>query len=302
MALQAPHLGHGVGLRPRHFPRFLEGRPEVDWVEAISENFMGVGGRPLAVLERVRRDIPVVLHGVSLSIGSVDKLDTEYLAQLKDLVERIQPALVSDHLCWGVHRGRYVHDLWPLPFTEEALAHVAGRVAEVQDILGRQLLLENVSSYLTYAESTLTEWEFLAEVAERAECGILLDVNNVHVSARNHGFSAHAFLAGIPPARVGQIHLAGHLDTGNLLLDTHDREVSDEVWALYREAIRRFGPTSTLIEWDEGVPEWERLVEESRKAAGVEREALAARNGERRFVSQPPHPVPLPGGEGSGAP
>jgi uncharacterized protein len=275
MALCKRYLGHGVGLRPRHSGRFLEGQPEVDWVEAISENFLGVGGRPLAVLEQVRRDVPVALHGVSLSIGSVDPLNREYLAALRELVEQLEPALVSDHLCWGVHRGRYVHDLWPLPFTEEAVAHVAHRVSQVQDVLGRQLLLENVSSYLTYAESTLSEWEFLAAVAERADCGILLDVNNAFVSAHNHGFSPHQYLAGIPAERVGQLHLAGHLEAGPLLLDTHDREVSGEVWALYRAAIRRLGPTSTLIEWDEAVPEWEHLVEESRKAAEAEREALA---------------------------
>jgi uncharacterized protein (UPF0276 family) len=270
-------LGHGVGLRPSHYGRFLEERPPVDWVEAISENFMGVGGRPLAVLEKVRRDMPVALHGVSLSIGSVEPLSRGYLRQLRSLVHCLQPALVSDHLCWGRHRGRYGHDLWPLPYTEESLAHVATRVHEAQEALGRRLLLENVSSYLTCAESTLTEWDFLAELCRRTACGLLLDVNNVYVSARNHGFDPRAFLAGIPPGRVEQVHLAGHQDRGSLLLDTHDREVSREVWALYREALERFGPTPTLIEWDEAVPALEVLVAESRRAARVEAEVLRER-------------------------
>jgi len=275
MGIRRTYLGHGVGLRPKHYGRFLESRPRVDWVEAISENFMGVGGRPLAVLEKVRRDVPVALHGVSLSIGSSDPLNAEYLAQLLELVNRIEPAVVSDHLCWGSHGGRYVHDLWPLPFTEEALEHVAGRVKQVQDRLGRQILLENVSSYLTYAESTLSEWDFLAEIAQRADCGILLDINNVFVSSKNHGFDPFEYLSAIPVDRVGQYHLAGHSDFGEYLLDTHDAAVCDEVWGLYREAVRRFGLVSTLIEWDEKIPELEVLVAESRKARTMEMSSLS---------------------------
>ena len=275
MGIRRTYLGHGVGLRPKHYGRFLESRPRVDWVEAISENFMGVGGRPLAVLEKVRRDVPVALHGVSLSIGSSDPLNGEYLAQLLELVNRIEPAVVSDHLCWGSHGGRYVHDLWPLPFTEEALEHVAGRVKQVQDRLGRQILLENVSSYLTYAESTLSEWDFLAEIAQRADCGILLDINNVFVSSKNHGFDPFEYLCAIPVDRVGQYHLAGHSDYGAYLLDTHDAAVCDEVWSLYREAVRRFGLVSTLIEWDEKIPELEVLVAESRKARTMEMSSLS---------------------------
>lgn len=277
MAFQRAHLGHGIGLRSKHYARFLSERPDVAWIEAISENFIGVGGRPAAVLEKVRRDFPVVLHGVSLSIGSVDPLDEAYLAGLRELAGRIQPAYVSDHLCWGTHRGRYLHDLLPLPYTEEALAHVVQRVRQVQDALGRQILLENVSSYVGFRASTMPEWEFVAEVAGRADCGVLLDVNNVYVSARNHGFDPREYLSKIPVDRVGQFHLAGHSDRGAYLFDTHDAPVADGVWDLYAFAVRRFGRVPTLIEWDEHVPELERLLEESRAAAAAEARALDAR-------------------------
>ena len=274
MAFQRIYLGHGVGLRPKHYGLFLESRPQVDWVEAISENFMRVGGRPLAVLERVRRDFPVALHGVSLSIGSSDPLNREYLSQLSELAKRIEPAVISDHLCWGSHGGRYVHDLLPLPFTDEALEHVVRRVQSVQETLGRQILLENVSSYLTYQESTFTEWDFLAEVARRADCGILLDLNNIYVSAKNHGFDPIDYLTAMPVDRVGQYHLAGHSDHGDYLLDTHDHPVSGEVWMLYRQAVERFGLVSTLIEWDENVPELDVLIAESRRAKAAEMSSL----------------------------
>jgi len=269
-----PPLGHGVGLRPRHFGRWFSERTPVDWVEATSENYLGLGGRPYAVLEKVRHDLPVVLHGVSLSIGATEPLDERYLASLRRLADRIEPALVTDHLCWGRHGGRYVHDLWPLPYTEEALAHVVARVARVQDLLGRRIALENVSSYVAYRASTLTEWEFLGALAERADCGILLDVNNVHVSARNHGFDPHAYLAGVPADRVVQIHLAGHEDKGAYLLDSHDAAVPEPVWDLYREAVARFGRVPTLVEWDDRIPELEVLVGESRKAAAIEAAVL----------------------------
>jgi len=269
MALSLPSLGHGIGLRTQHFEAFLAGGVGVDWVEAISENFFAPGGRPRAVLEKVRGELPVVLHGVSLSIGGPDPLDRQHLRRLRELAGWVEPAWVSDHLCWGTHRGRYLHDLLPLPFTEESLGHVVERVSAVQDVLGRQILLENVSSYLTFSASTLTEWEFLAEVARRADSGILLDVNNIYVSARNHGFDAHAYLEGIPVDRVAQFHLAGHSDHGTHLLDTHDHPVADPVWELYREAVRRFGPVSTLIEWDDHIPPLERLIEESERARQV---------------------------------
>jgi len=277
MSFARKDLGHGIGLRPKHYGRFLSERPSVDWVEAISENFLAPGGRPIAVLEKVRRDVPVVLHGVSLGIGSVDPLDERLLRGLRELAGRVEPAYVSDHLCWGRHGGRYAHDLLPLPYTEEALAHVVSRVRRVQDLLGRQLLLENVSSYVAYASSTMTEWEFLARIAEEADCGILLDVNNVYVSAMNHGFSPHAYLAGLPPDRIGQIHLAGHSDAGTHLVDTHDHPVPSPVWDLYADAVRRFGPISTLVEWDDRIPAFEEVVAEAERARAIEAEVLGAR-------------------------
>lgn len=269
-------LGHGVGLRTRHYSQFLSEKPAIDWVEAISENFMGQGGRPLKVLEQTRRDRPVVLHGVGLGIGSTAAFDQNYLREWKELIARIEPALVSDHLCWGAHGSRFVHDLLPLPFTEEALAHVVERVKQVQDFLGRQILLENVSSYMVYPQSTMTEWEFLSSIAERADCGILLDLNNIYVSARNHGFSADDYVNGVPVERVAQYHLAGHLDRGDILIDTHEGHVSEPVWELYRKAVRRFGEVPTLIEWDTGVPELSTLLAESDKAAQIEAQTRAS--------------------------
>jgi uncharacterized protein (UPF0276 family) len=275
MTRSSPDLGHGIGLRTRHFARFLEARPAVDWVEAVSENFMSPGGRPIAVLEKVRRDLPVVLHGVSLAIGSVEPLSERYLADLERLVRRIEPALVSDHLCWGTHRGQYVHDLLPLPYTQESLDHVVRRVEQVQERLGRPLLLENPSSYVAYKDSTMAEWEFLAELCRRAGCGILLDVNNVYVSAHNFGFDPRAYLDGIPADRVGYFHLAGHSDRGAYLLDSHDHPVPAPVWELYRHAVRRFGRVPSLVEWDDAIPPLEQLVSESRRAAAIEAEELA---------------------------
>jgi uncharacterized protein (UPF0276 family) len=218
--------------------------------------------------------VPVLLHGVALSVGGVEPLSERYLADLERLVRRVEPALVSDHLCWGTHRGSYVHDLLPLPYTEEALDHVAARVRQVQDRLGRQLLLENPSAYVGYRASTMPEWQFLAELCDRADCGLLLDVNNVHVSGRNLGFDPEAYLAGIPPGRVGYLHLAGHTDEGRWLRDSHAAPVPPEVWALYRETVRRLGPVPTLVEWDDAVPPLEDLVAQSRRAAAIEREEL----------------------------
>lgn len=271
-----PDLGHGVGLRREHFARVLDGCDGVDWFEVVSENFMVRGGRPLHVLDRVRRDHPVVLHGVSLSIGSSDPLRGDYLGALAELIERVEPAWVSDHLCWTGVGGHNAHDLLPLPYTEEALAHVCRRVLEVQERLGRRIALENVSSYLEFAGSTLPEWEFLAELAERADCGLLLDVNNVYVSAVNHGFDPRKYLEAIPAERVWQVHLAGHSDRGTHLLDTHGERVCPEVWDLYRFATRRIGAVSSLIEWDEDVPDWEVLQSECERARVARREVLGA--------------------------
>ncbi|MCM2333058.1 MAG: DUF692 domain-containing protein [Anaeromyxobacteraceae bacterium] len=276
-------LGHGVGLRTQHFGAFLAGRPGVDWVEAISENFMAPGGRPIAVLEKVRADLPVVLHGVSLAIGSVDPIPERYLAALERLVERIEPAMVSDHLCWGTHRGQYVHDLLPMPYTEEALDHVAARVEAVQARLRRRILLENPSAYLAYRDSTIPEWEFLGELSRRTGCGVLLDVNNVFVSARNLGFDPHAYLDGLPADAVGYVHLAGHADKGRYLLDTHDGAVPPPVWTLYRRVVARLGRIPTLVEWDDRVPPLEALIAERERAAAVEAEVLEA--GGRRLAS-----------------
>ena len=272
--LSLPHIGHGVGLRTPHYATVLEEHPRVDWFEAITENFMVAGGNPRRVLRQVRERYPVVLHGVSLSIGSVDPLDQRYLDELAALAHETEPAWVSDHLCWSSVGGHFSHDLLPLPYTEEALALVAERVSRVQDRLKRQILIENVSSYVTFTQSTLTEWQFLAALCERADCGLLLDVNNVFVSAFNHGFDAEHFIDGIPRGRVGQIHLAGHSVHETHLLDTHDHAVCDGVWALYRRAVARFGRVSTLVEWDDHIPPFDEVLAESRKAAAIEREVL----------------------------
>jgi uncharacterized protein (UPF0276 family) len=274
MALAVPYLGHGVGLRPAHFPRLWEGTASAEWFEAISENFMVDGGRPLAALDRARALAPVALHGVSLSIGSTDPLNDAYLRRLRSLVDRVEPAWVSDHLCWSSVGGHYAHDLLPLPLTEEALRLVVERVGAVQERLRCQILLENVSSYLTYTHSTLSEWEFLGAVAQAADCGILLDVNNVYVSAVNHGFPPETYLAGLPSGRIGQIHLAGHTDMGAYLFDTHDGPVGDPVWDLYRLAVRRFGRVSTLVEWDEDVPDLDVVCAEARRARTIEAQVL----------------------------
>ena len=264
-----PSLGHGVGLRRDHFDRVLAGPTRIDWFEVISENFMVRGGRPLEVLTRVREKYPIVLHGVSLSIGSNDPLNQDYLADLAALARRFEPAWVSDHLCWAGVGGHYAHDLLPLPYTTEALRHVVARVQQVQERLGRPIALENVSSYVAYRVSEMTEWEFLAEVARRSGCGILLDVNNIHVSAVNHRFDPRVYLDCIPVDKVWQFHLAGHSDKGGWLLDTHDHPVIDPVWDLYRDAVRRFGDVSTLIEWDDRIPPFDRLEAESEKARAI---------------------------------
>jgi uncharacterized protein (UPF0276 family) len=279
--MHLPHLGHGIGLRREHYREVLAGGARVDWLEVISENFMVPGGNPRRVLRAVREKWPVVLHGVSLSIGSTDALDARYLDDLVALADEIEPAWISDHLSWGRVDGINTHDLLPLPYTEEALAHVVERVGRVQDRLRRRILLENPSTYITYAESTIAEHDFLAAVAVAADCGILLDVNNVFVSAYNHGLDARRYLDAIPAERVGQFHLAGHRHMGDWLLDSHDHPVPEDVWSLYREAVRRYGPRSTLIEWDDDIPPLERLVAEAQRSA---REEALALTGERRHA------------------
>lgn len=264
-----PWLGFGLGLRPEHYADVLERRPAVDWFEVISENYLVAGGKPLHFLDRIRAHYPMVMHGVSLSIGSTDLLDYDYLAALKRLAERIEPEWISDHLCWTGIEGRNLHDLLPLPYTEEAIVHVTERVARVQDFLGRRILLENVSSYVTYADSQISEWEFISAIANRADCNILLDVNNVYVSASNHEYDALAYLDGMPPERVHQIHLAGHSHNGSLIVDTHDQPVPDPVWDLYREAIARLGPVSTMIERDDDIPALDELLAELARARAL---------------------------------
>jgi uncharacterized protein (UPF0276 family) len=268
--------GCGIGLRKEHFDEVLTRTPDVAFFEVVSENFLVDGGRPLAVLEAVRRDYPVALHGVSMSLGSADPVDREYLRRLKTLVERVSPAVVSDHLCWTSLRGHNSHDLLPLPFTEEAARWTAAKIREVQDVLGRRILVENVSSYLEHAGAELSEADFLRAVVEEADCGILLDVNNLYVNARNHGLDPQRYLDAIPAERVGQIHLAGHEDHGGVVIDTHDHPVSNAVWALYREALARFGSVPTLIEWDAKIPPLETVLREARRAERIQR-AIAPR-------------------------
>jgi len=264
-----PFLGFGVGLRRDHYVHIIENHPRIDWFEILSENFMVAGGRPLEVLEAVCARYPVVMHGVSMSIGSTDPMRRDYLRELKALAQRCEPAWISDHLCWTGVGGRNLHDLLPLPYTNEVVAHVAARIREVQDFLERPLLIENVSSYMAFRDSTMTEWQFLAEIAERADCGILLDINNIFVSAFNHRFDARTYIDAIPRERVIQFHLAGHSDHGAYLLDTHDHPVRDEVWDLYAHAVRRFGATSALVEWDDNIPEFDVLMATANKARAI---------------------------------
>lgn len=260
-----------MGLRRDHHERVLSGPTECDWFEVISENVMGVGGRARATLDAVRERYPIVLHGVSLSIGTTDRLNLPYLDELRALADSVEPAWVSDHLCWTGVGGRNAHDLLPLPYTEAALRHVVGRVKRVQDRLRRRIALENVSSYVAYRISEMPEWEFVARVAEEADCGLLLDVNNVFVSAHNHRFDARTYVDAIPRDRVWQFHLAGHAKMGDLFLDTHDHPVKDEVWDLYGHAVRRFGDVSTLLEWDDHIPSWDELMAERAKAVARHR-------------------------------
>jgi uncharacterized protein (UPF0276 family) len=254
--------GFGLGLRTPHYEAVLNEPHPIDWLEVITENYLVPGGKPLDYLERIRSRFPLVMHGVSLSIGSTDPVDFEYLAQVRALAARIEPHWISDHLCWTGIEGHNLHDLLPLPYTEEALASVVERVGQVQDALGRQILLENVSSYLTYRASDMSEWEFLREVAQRADCAILLDINNIHVSAVNHGFDPLTYLQSIPKDRVRQFHLAGHSDLKGHLIDTHDHPIAEPVWDLYCAAVAQFGAVPTMIERDDNIPALSELVAE----------------------------------------
>jgi len=280
-----PMLGHGVGLRLAHYDRALAGALDVDWVEVVSENFFGPegtipGGRPRAVLERVRTEVPVVLHGVSLGVGAAQPPPAAYLRALRAVAEWIEPAWISDHLCWGSSGGHYAHDLLPLPYREDAIVTAAEHVQRAQDALGRRILLENVSSYVALAGSTMPEWEFLGEVARRADCLVLLDINNVIVNAHNHGFDPLDYIAGIDPERVWQVHLAGHTDRGAYKFDDHVGPVPEEVWSLYEAGVQRLGPVSSLVEWDQQVPPWEVLRDQQREASRRAQAVLDRRRGE----------------------
>jgi uncharacterized protein (UPF0276 family) len=272
--LGVPDLGIGVGLRVPHYRHILSQRPAVDFFEIISENFMVEGGKPIYHLEQVLERYPLIQHGVSLSIGGPEAPDASYLARLKQLVRKVKPAWLSDHFCWCGVPGAHLHDLLPLPYTWEAVERVAERARRVQDYLEVPFALENTSSYMTYTSSEMSEWQFISEIAERANIGLMFDVNNVYVSAYNHGFDAREFIRSVPHERIVQIHLAGHTNLGKYIIDTHRGHVIDEVWALYRETIRLSGPVSTLIEWDDQIPEWPVLAAEAEKARSARNEAL----------------------------
>jgi uncharacterized protein len=270
--------GFGLGLRTEHYRDFCSDdralARRVDWLEVISENYMVPGGKPLHHLDRIRRDHPMAMHGVSMSIGSTDPLNTGYLRDLKALAQRIEPAWISDHLCWTGVDHHNLHDLMPMPYTEAALRHLVPRVRQVQDLLGRRLVLENVSSYVGFAADEMSEWEFIAELLQRADCELLLDVNNVHVSSVNHGFDARRFIDAMPRERVRQIHLAGHEDHGSYLVDTHDHPVCPAVWDLYGYTVQRLGHVPAMIERDDHIPPLAELVDELDQARAVEAAAL----------------------------
>ncbi|MDH5546162.1 MAG: DUF692 domain-containing protein [Gammaproteobacteria bacterium] len=270
-----PTLGFGLGLRTDHYQQVLDTLPSVDWFEIISENYLVPGGKPLHFLDRIRADYPMVMHGVSMSIGGSEPLNLDYLKQLKQLAQRIDAGWISDHLCWTGFGRHNAHDLLPLPYSEEALNYVSQRIQQVQDILGRRILIENVSSYVEFNDSQMSEWDFVVQVAERSDCLLLVDVNNIYVSARNHQFDAREYIDAIPTHRVQQIHLAGHTDCGTHIIDTHDEPVCDDVWQLYAYAIKRFGEVSTMIERDDNIPPLETLLDELDEARRLAEETLA---------------------------
>jgi hypothetical protein len=288
-----PLKGFGLGLRPQHYQDVLEGATSVSWFEVVTENFLGDGGRPLSTLEKIRRDFPIAFHGVSGSLGSTDELNPNYFRRLKNLIARFDPFIVSDHCCWTRVGDQSFHDLLPLPFTREAARHVATQIAKVQDWLGRTILIENVSSYLSFVEDEMTEWEFLSEILRIADCGLLLDINNIYVSSVNHGFDPYTYLRGLPPERIGQIHLAGHsthrtAGGQKYLIDTHDHPVCDEVWQLYGAAVRRFGRINTMVEWDAKIPKYGRLEAEIFKARQIEASQIEDLNA--KIVQPIPYP------------
>ncbi|QZI70753.1 DUF692 domain-containing protein [Pseudomonas protegens] len=270
-------LGYGLGLRSAYYQQILDEAPDVDWFEVVSENFMVEGGKALYYLDAIAERYPIVMHGVSLSIGGPHALDLDYLTQLKQLARRVEPAWISDHLCWSRGNAHQLHDLLPLPYTEESLAYVAGRVRQVQEVLERPLVLENVSSYVRAADDQFSEWEFLAALSQLSGCQLLLDVNNVYVSSRNHGFDPWQFIQGLPAQRVRQLHLAGHQDHGDYVIDTHDQPVCDPVWALYQRTLQHLGSVATLLERDDHFPPLSELLGELHKARALGQRALSGR-------------------------
>ena len=274
--MDSKFLGFGVGLRTDHYQHVVDNKPDVDWFEVISENFMVPGGKPKYYLHAVRENYPIVMHGVSMSIASTDPLNMDYLKKLKTLATEVQPEWVSDHLCWTGANGVNSHDLLPVPYNDEAINHIVSRVQQVQEFLGRNLVLENVSSYLTYNQSEMEEWDFINTIAERTGCKILLDINNIYVSSRNHGFSAQTFLHAIKPEYVQQFHLAGHSDYGDYVIDTHDHDICDPVWDLYGRALKHFGAVSTMIERDDNIPTFQELRAELAIAEKIASETLPA--------------------------
>ena len=272
-----PDLGLGVGLRTQHYSYVLDNEPAVEWFEIVSENFMDTEGRPMVVLEQIAERYPIVMHGVGMSIGSTDPVDFDYLTRLKKLADRIKVQWLGDHVCWTGVAGHNGHDLYPMPYNEESLAHMVERIRITQDFLERPLVLENPSTYLTFASSTMAEEDFIAAMAEEADCALLLDVNNVYVTCRNHDLDAQRYLEAIPYERVVQIHLAGHTDKGDHCIDTHDDHVCDAVWSLYAQVMKRAGGIATLLEWDDNIPEFDVLLAEVRKAERFRRKVKGAR-------------------------
>jgi len=260
--------GFGLGLRPDHYTDFVAVHQAVDWLEILSDNYLVPGGKPLYYLERIRRDYPLAMHGVAMNLGSCDRLDLDYLQDIKQLADRVEPAIISDHICWTGVAGTRLHDLLPLPYTEESIRHVVNRIRQVQDFLGRRLTIENVSAYVQ-AEAPMPEWEFVNAIADEADCDLLVDINNIYVSGRNHRFDPWRYLQALPPARVRQFHLAGHTDCGDYCIDTHDHPVCDAVWQLYRTAVKLFPDVPVMIERDDRIPPLAELVEELAYARGV---------------------------------
>ncbi|ANN96224.1 TPA: DUF692 domain-containing protein [Legionella pneumophila] len=274
-----PYLGFGLGLRPNYYEEILTSKPDLDWFEILTENYLIPGGKPLYYLDKIREYYSIVMHGVSLSLGSTDPLNWDYLKQVQELASRIEPVWISDHLCWtGIH-GLNTHDLLPVPYTTEAIQHIVSRIQEIQDFLKRPFLIENVSSYLTYKQSEMSEWDFILEIVKQSGCYLLLDVNNVYVSSFNHNFDPMAYINSMPPGRVAQIHLAGHTNHGDYIIDTHNAPVIEQVWDLYEATIQRLGPVSTMIERDDNMPDFSELLSEinhaKRLAIQAEKEKVA---------------------------